>query len=211
MQTLFLLFAEISVLSGLFVVTARNPVNSVIALILCFLSIAGHYILLNAQFLAVVHIIVYTGAIMVLFLFVIMLLGVDRREPVSDLARPQTIAALVLGAFTLVFVLVLTAGNWTSGAPSANGALGGTPVAQAPTPPGDGAKLVVRDPGNIKPVAEALFTEYAWALQLTAVLLTLAVVGAVILAKRSVGSPVVEVYDAADVDAVDAIDEETTA
>lgn len=63
MATIFYIIAAISVISALFVVSAKNPVNSVIALIVCFLSIAGHYILLNAQFLAMVHIIVYTGAI----------------------------------------------------------------------------------------------------------------------------------------------------
>ena len=78
MQYLFYIFAAISVLSALVVVAARSPVNSVIALIVCFLSIAGHYILLNAQFLAAVQVIVYTGAIMVLFLFVIMLLNLNK-------------------------------------------------------------------------------------------------------------------------------------
>jgi NADH-quinone oxidoreductase subunit J len=80
MLYLFYLFAAVSASSAALVVVlaARSPVNSVIALIVCFLSIAGHYILLNAQFLAMVHIIVYTGAIMVLFLFVIMLLNLNR-------------------------------------------------------------------------------------------------------------------------------------
>jgi uncharacterized MnhB-related membrane protein len=88
MLYLFYLFAAVSVIAALAVVLARSPVNSVIALIVCFLSIAGHYILLNAQFLAMVHIIVYTGAIMVLFLFVIMLLNMNRQtEPEALVAR----------------------------------------------------------------------------------------------------------------------------
>jgi NADH-quinone oxidoreductase subunit J len=96
MATLFYIIAAISVISALFVVSAKNPVNSVIALIVCFLSIAGHYILLNAQFLAMVHIIVYTGAIMVLFLFVIMLLNLNRAsEPMKTLG---TRVAAVLSA-----------------------------------------------------------------------------------------------------------------
>ena len=151
---------------------------------------------------AAVQVIVYASAIVVLFLFVIMLLGVDRRESVADIARPQTFAAVLLGVTTLVFVLVLAAGNWTTGATSANGALGSTPIEGGGGGPNEGVALVVRDPGNIKTVAEALFTDYAWVLELTAVLLTLAVVGAVILAKRSVGDPVAEVYDADDADAV---------
>ena len=106
MLTLFTLFAAISVLSALVVVAARSPVNSVIALIVCFLSIAGHYILLNAQFLAVVHIIVYTGAIMVLFLFVIMLLNLNKAtEPMKALGT--RIAAVIAGG--LFFITLLAA------------------------------------------------------------------------------------------------------
>ena len=90
MQYLFYLFAAISIISALLVVSARSPMNSVIALIVCFLSIAGHYILLNAQFLAVVHIIVYTGAIMVLFLFVIMLLNLNQRTEPQKTPQPTT-------------------------------------------------------------------------------------------------------------------------
>jgi NADH-quinone oxidoreductase subunit J len=105
MPTLFYLIAAISVISALFVVSAKNPVNSVIALIVCFLSIAGHYILLNAQFLAMVHIIVYTGAIMVLFLFVIMLLNLNRAsEPMKTLGT--RVAAVLSGG---LFFLTLAA------------------------------------------------------------------------------------------------------
>lgn len=74
---LFYFLSAIMIISALFVVLSRSPINSVIYLIVCFIAMAGHYILLNAQFLAVVHIIVYTGAIMVLFLFVIMLLNLN--------------------------------------------------------------------------------------------------------------------------------------
>src|SRR5690606_40098780 len=73
MLYLFYLLAAISVIAALVVVATRSPINSVIALVVCFLSIAGHYILLNAQFLAMVHVIVYTEATMVLKSFVIML------------------------------------------------------------------------------------------------------------------------------------------
>jgi NADH-quinone oxidoreductase subunit J len=77
---LFYLLAGVLVLSALMVVISRSPIASVVYLVVCFLALAGHYILLNAQFLAVVHIIVYTGAIMVLFLFVIMLLNLNRQN-----------------------------------------------------------------------------------------------------------------------------------
>ena len=106
MQYLFYVFALISIISALLVVSARSPINSVIALIVCFLSIAGHYVLLNAQFLAMVHVIVYTGAIMVLFLFIIMLLGLtagDGPLPTGRLVVPATLAAATLVAlFALI-------------------------------------------------------------------------------------------------------------
>ena len=78
MAFFFYLLSAIMVISALLVISTRSPINSVIYLIICFITMAGHYILLNAQFLAVVQIIVYTGAIMVLFLFVIMLLNLNK-------------------------------------------------------------------------------------------------------------------------------------
>ena len=106
MLALFYLFAAISVISALVVVGARNPVNSVIALVVCFLSIAGHYVLLNAQFLAMVHVIVYTGAIMVLFLFVIMLLNLNKAtEPTKSLG--MRVAGITSGG--LLFITLAAA------------------------------------------------------------------------------------------------------
>src|SRR5713226_5571188 len=79
---IFYFLSCLCIWSALMVVFAKNPVHSVLYLVICFFGIAGHYILLNAQFLAVVHIIVYAGAIMVLFLFVIMLLNLNKEtEP----------------------------------------------------------------------------------------------------------------------------------
>src|SRR4051812_5506734 len=81
-QYLFFALSILTILSALFVVFSRNPMYSVLALIFCFFTIAGHYILLNAQFLAIVHIIVYAGAIMVLFLFTVMLFNLNKEtEP----------------------------------------------------------------------------------------------------------------------------------
>ena len=98
MQILFYLFAAISIFSALFVVAAKSPINSVIALIVCFLSIAGHYILLNAQFLAVVHIIVYTGAIMVLYglFFLMASTGLISSSSAMTLFSLSLFASLVL-------------------------------------------------------------------------------------------------------------------
>src|SRR3954467_11688899 len=79
-QILFWFLSVIAIFSAIMVITSRNPVYSVLWLIITFFSISGHYILLNAQFLAIVNIIVYAGAIMVLFLFVIMLMNLDRDD-----------------------------------------------------------------------------------------------------------------------------------
>ena len=76
-QYIFIILSLLTVLSALAVVFAKNPMYSVLSLIVCFFTVAGHYILLNAQFLAIVHVIVYAGAIMVLFLFVVMLLNLN--------------------------------------------------------------------------------------------------------------------------------------
>ena len=97
MVFLFYLLSLLAVFSALMVVLSKSPINSVIYLIITFLTIAGHYVLLNAQFLAVVHIIVYAGAIMVLFLFVIMLLNLNsQNEPQKT--QFTKIAAAVSGS-----------------------------------------------------------------------------------------------------------------
>ncbi|MBL8001664.1 MAG: NADH-quinone oxidoreductase subunit J [Flavobacteriales bacterium] len=161
MQYLFYLFAAISVLSGLFVVTARNPVNSVIALIVCFLSIAGHYILLNAQFLAMVQVIVYTGAIMVLFLFVIMLLNLNNStEPQKTLLT--RIAAVVAGG---VFLLTLLAATRQ-----------GVEIAAAN--PADASV------GLVSHVGMALFKDFLLPFEVSSVLFLSAMVGALMLGKK---------------------------
>lgn len=104
MVFLFYLLAGIALISGLMVVLSKSPINSVIHLIVCFLAIAGHYILLNAQFLAVVHIIVYTGAIMVLFLFVIMLLNLNKTNEPHKSVMTKIMAVISGGMLFLVLV-----------------------------------------------------------------------------------------------------------
>ena len=104
MAFLFYLLAGIALLSGLMVVLSKSPINSVIYLIICFLAIAGHYILLNAQFLAVVHIIVYTGAIMVVFLFVIMLLNLNKTNEPHKSVMTKIMAVISGGMLFLVLI-----------------------------------------------------------------------------------------------------------
>jgi len=103
----FFILAFLSVFSALMVVFSRKPVHSVLYIIFCFFTIAGHYILLNAQFLAAVHVIVYSGAIMVLFLYVIMMLNLNAEAEPHKSNLLKTAAVVSGGIFLLVMVSVL--------------------------------------------------------------------------------------------------------
>lgn len=149
------------------VVIAHNPVHSALFLLLTLVNVAVLFLQLDAALVAIIQIVVYASAIVVLFLFVITLLGVDRHEPLSEPRRFQRPVAIVLGALALVQVIVLAGHHWATGKPSSRAAL------EAPRT------------GNIRRVAEYLFTDFLWAFEITAVLLVIAVVGGVVLARRS--------------------------
>jgi NADH-quinone oxidoreductase subunit J len=153
------------------VVASRNPVHAALSLVGTLFGIAVLFVAQEANFLAAVQVIVYAGAIVVLFLFVIMLLGVDREETLADPVPFQRPAAVGLGAVLLVEIFVLAGRTWATGASSTRGSL------DAPI---DGEEL-----GNVERVARVLFTDFLWAFELTAALLVIAVVGSVVLARRS--------------------------
>lgn len=167
---IFFAMAAVALVAALGVVLARNPVHSALLLVTVLVSIAVLFILQDAQLLAAVQIIVYAGAIVVLFLFVIMLLGVDREETLRDPVRYQRPAAIALGAIALAELIFLSgyfwANHWTTGNPSVRGELNG-------------------EGGNVETVARSLFTDFLWPFEVTAVLLVAAVVGGVVLARRS--------------------------
>ncbi len=153
------------------VVLARNPVHCALLLVVTLVAVAIFFLLQEAQLVAAVQIIVYAGAIVVLFLFVIMLLGVDREESLRDPIPYQRPAAVALGAILLGEIFVLAGRTWATGAPSVRGSVRG--------------RVDGQDLGNVQRVARVLFTDFLWAFELTAVLLVIAVVGAVVLARRS--------------------------
>jgi NADH-quinone oxidoreductase subunit J len=162
----FLVAAVILVGGALGVVLGRNPVHAALSLVATLLAVAVLFVEENAQFLAAVQIIVYTGAIVVLFLFVIMLLGVDRRErALVDQFRGQRFVALCLGALVLAEVLLLGTGHWTTGAHATTGALN-------------------RPASNVAQLGRAIFTTYLLPFEVTSALLVVAVVAAVVLARR---------------------------
>jgi NADH-quinone oxidoreductase subunit J len=155
---LFYFLSFVAIFSALLVVFSKSPVYSVLYLIITFFSIAGHYVILNAQFLAIVHIIVYAGAIMVLFLYVIMLLNLNKEsEPhKSNLIK----FAAVICAGLLMIVLV--------------GSLKGTEMlAQQP----------LSDIGLVKNLGKVLFTDFLLPFEIASILLLAAMVGAVMLGK----------------------------
>ncbi len=161
MTFLFYLLSAVMIISGLFVVFSRSPINSVISLIICFLGMAGHYILLNAQFLAVVHIIVYTGAIMVLFLFVIMLLNLNQAT-IPQKTSLTRISAVIAGG--LFFLVVLAATRQT--------------FAIQPRYPFTG------NIGLVSEVGKTLFREFLLPFEVSSVLFISAMVGAVMFGKK---------------------------
>lgn len=164
----FWICAVLVVVGAAGVVTARNPVHAALMLIMTLFVIAVLFIEQDAQFLAAVQVIVYAGAIVVLFLFVIMFLGVDRRESMAkDPLRGQRILAPVFVALGLAGVLVLgIGGHWATGAHSVVGPARGQPG------------------GNVAAIGRAVFTVYLFPFEITVGLLVTAIVGAVVLARR---------------------------
>lgn len=187
METAVFVVAGAIVLAGaLGVIVSRNPVHAALSLVASLFGIAVLFVAQEAHLLAAVQVIVYTGAIVVLILFVLMLLGVDRAE---DLAtepltgqRPLAVLAGALGLAALAAVLLLPvvtsddddasfASTVLTGQPSQTGAL----VDEATGAPSD---------LNVRQVGRVLFTDFVFAFEVTALLLTIAVVGAVVMARR---------------------------
>ncbi len=171
---LFYVFAAVAVAASLLVVGQRSPIYSVLLLIASFAALAGLYVLLDAPFLAVIQIIIYAGAIMVLFLFVVMLLnaphemaaGDERRWAVHGPRRAGTVIGLAL-LVELVWSLWRAAGSQ-----QVQSALAGTRNVET-----------IR---SVQQIGRVLYTEYAFAFEVTSILILVAMIGAVVLAKREI-------------------------
>jgi NADH-quinone oxidoreductase subunit J len=160
----FIVLAPVSVLSALGMVLNRNAVYSALLLVVNFFCLAGFYVLLEAQFVAAVQVIVYAGAIMVLFLFVLMLLGVGNEEVLRETIKGQRPAAAILTVLLLV-------------------AVGGALLAGVlDTPPASLAQA--NQGGNVQAIGRILFTRYVFAFEIAGLLLVVAAVGALVLGKR---------------------------
>jgi NADH-quinone oxidoreductase subunit J len=165
-MTAFYLFATIAVVSSLLVIGQRNPIYSVLLLIASFGALSGLYVLLDAPFIAVIQIIVYAGAIMVLFLFVVMLLNAPHEDTVADervhpLRRPgpMRLGALLACALGVELVWVLATGR-------------------VALPFRAGSVI------SVSAIGRRLFTEYAFQFEATSVLILVAMLGAVLMARR---------------------------
>jgi NADH-quinone oxidoreductase subunit J len=170
-QILFWILSIIALFSAVMMVTSKNPVYSVLWLIVTFFSISGHYILLNAQFLAVVNIIVYAGAIMVLFLFVIMLMNLNKDTEPQKNKWMKLAGAVSGGSLLLVLVAALrnTERNMT--------------------------ELGTGDIGLIQNLGKVLFTEFVVPFEIASILFLSAMVGAVVIGKRDERPSVVHEAD----------------
>ena len=170
----FYLFGFVAVVSALLFVTRRSPVAAALWLVNTMFSLAALYVMLDAQFIGVIQVLVYAGAIMVVFLFVIMLLNLGRAEALSDVRGiGWKLAAGAVGIGLLAQIFALTKAR--------------TPLALT-LPQGFAARQIAQT-GAIAPVAGPLFNEYLLAFEVTSIVLLAAVVGAVILGKQRAEEP----------------------
>lgn len=160
-QYLFFFLSFVALFSAIMVLISKKPIHSVLYLTLTFFTLAGHYILLNAQFLAVVHIIVYAGAIMVLFLFTVMLLNLNIKGEFQKSTFVKFIAAIAGGMLFLVLIGVLKSFDAA--------ALTNPPISQV---------------GLVKNLGKTLYSQYLLPFELSSILFLSAMVGAVMLGKK---------------------------
>lgn len=163
----FIVLAAVAVLSGILMITRANPVSSALFLILNFIALAGIYLTLQAQFVAIIQVLVYAGAIMVLVLFVIMLLNLQDEGPLREHMTKRHYASLLFALLTLVLIVQTIA--WTGG-----DALAGM---QQMSP-------LALSNGTVEHIGDVLFTAYVFPFILTSILLLSAMLGAVVLAKK---------------------------
>lgn len=160
--TIFYILSAITLATAFLTILSKNPIHSAIYLVLCFFSIAGHYLMFNAQFLAIVHVIVYSGAIMILMLFTIMLMNLNKEDEKNKSMLTRIAAAV---SFCLVaFVLLATF-------------IKAQPVITE-------YKVSGQDYQSIKVLGQVLLNEYMIPFEFASVLLLVSMIGAVLLSKK---------------------------
>jgi NADH-quinone oxidoreductase subunit J len=164
----FYLFAAVAVASAVMVISARNPVHSVLFLILAFFNSAGLFVLIGAEFLAMILVVVYVGAVAVLFLFVVMMLDINFAEMREGFLQYLPIGALI--GIILAAELILVFGSWVVSPESAQ-------VLSAPTLPADGTT-------NTHALGQIIYTDYVYLFQAAGLVLLVAMIGAIVLTLR---------------------------
>ena len=159
---LFCVLAAITLSTAFLTVFSRNPIHSAIYLVICFFSVAGHYLLLNAQFIAIVHIIVYSGAIMILFLFTIMLMNLNKENEVH---KPRITRLGAIVSFCLVCLILIAI------------FINSKPIAGDYIATGE-------DYQSIKVLGRILLNEYMVPFEFASILLLVAMIGTVLLSKK---------------------------
>ena len=159
---IFYAFAAVLLLSGVRVITARNPVHAALFLVLAFFTAAGIWLLLRAEFLAIALVVVYVGAVMVLFLFVVMMLDINLERVREGFWRNLPVALVVGGVMVLEMISVLANRIWGAGGP----------------------QRLPADYSNTKELGRVLYTQYAYAFEIAAVILLVAIIAAIALTLR---------------------------
>lgn len=167
LQVIFAYFAIAMTVLSLLVVTRKNPVHSVLWMLLLFVHIAGLYLFLNAEFLAAIQIIVYAGAILVLFLFVIMLLNLKREETVRKFQKQWPVGMGIGLVFAIFFVSIV--GKIT-----------------VMPPLGDYSVELIQSEGSMMTIGKVLYTRFLLPFEIASLILLVAIIGAVVLAKRRI-------------------------
>jgi NADH-quinone oxidoreductase subunit J len=164
----FYIFAGVAVAAAVMVITSRNPVHSVLYLILCFFNGAGLFILLGAEFLAMILVVVYVGAVMVLFLFVVMMLDIDFAELRQGMLNYVPVGGTI--GLILLVELLLALGTWAISPEAGN-------VIAAPAPSIDQL-------ANTEALGQILYTKYVYYFQTAGLVLLVAMIGAIVLTLR---------------------------
>jgi NADH-quinone oxidoreductase subunit J len=167
-QLFFCYFAGVISLTSILVIALRNPIYSALSLLIMFFHVAGLYVTLHAEFLAAVQIIVYAGAILVLYLFVVMLLNLKR----EDRYHAQFLVGILMGLMMLTEVVLLVLQRHTPARASVSGVVQGNGVTSAA--------------GNTETIGEVLYSTYLFPFEIASLILLVAMIGAIILAKRDI-------------------------
>jgi NADH-quinone oxidoreductase subunit J len=160
-QIIFYILAAITLSTAFLTIYSKNPIHSAIYLVICFFSIAGHYLLFNAQFLAIVHVIVYSGAIMILFLFTIMLMNLNKEDEVHK-PRITRLGAIVVFCLLSIVLIAIFVNSKSS----------------------IGYDVSGEDYQSIKKLGKVLLNEYMVPFEFASVLLLVAMIGTVLLSKK---------------------------